>query len=74
MDLARAFDRIDSFCVVQCAERGGFTPEAVARLQEAVGLGDAERVLIADRLPALGAPSAGAVLLGVLLGLFASEG
>jgi hypothetical protein len=74
MDLSNAFDRVESFCAVQLAEHGGFTPEAVARLQEAVGLGDAERCVISQRLPSLGDPSAGAVLLGVLLGLFASQG
>lgn len=74
MDLADAFDRVESFCAVQLAEQGGFTLEAVARLQEAVGLGDAERRLVAQRLPALGDSSAGAVLLGVLLGLFAAQG
>lgn len=63
-----------ALCVVQLAEQGGFTLEAVARLQEAVGLGETERRLVLQRLPALGDPSAGAVLLGVLLGLFASQG
>ena len=74
MDLRQAFDRLDSFCAVQSAQRGGYTSEAVACLQEAVGVGDAERRLIAERLPVLGDLSAGAVLLGVVLGLFASEG
>ena len=73
MDLANAFDRPDSFCAVQSGPRGEFTSEAVACLQESVGLGEAERRLIAERLPALGSASAGPVLLGISLGLFASE-
>ena len=73
MDLARAFDRLDGFCAVQCAQVGWFTPDAVACLQEAVGVGGAERRLITERLPALGDPNAAAVLLGVVLGLLASE-
>ena len=73
MDLADAFDRVDAFCAVQMAEQGGLTLQAVARLQEAVGLEDAERRLVLQRLPALGETSAGAVLLGVVLGLFAAQ-
>ena len=60
MDLAKAFDRLDSFCAAQSAQHGGFTLEAVVCLQEAVGLGDAERRPISvdphrvdDRLPSV---------------------
>lgn len=60
MDLAKAFDRLDSFCAVQSAQHGGFTLEAVACLHDAVGLGDTERRLISehphrvdDRLPSV---------------------
>jgi hypothetical protein len=74
MDISDAFDRLEAFCAVQIAEQGGYTPEAVARLQEAVGLGDSERSVISERLPALGDAPGSAVLLGVLLGLFASQG
>jgi hypothetical protein len=73
MDFAKAFDRIETFCALQSAQRGGFTQEAVTCLQEAVGLCDADRRLICDRMPALGDASAASVLLGVVLGIFASE-
>jgi hypothetical protein len=47
--------------------------EAVLNLQAAVGIDDDERVLIRERLDALGCgETAGAVLLGVLVGLFAA--
>lgn len=72
--LAEAFDRLDAFCAVQRAEHGDLTAEGVDRLQAAVGVGDAERRILCERLPALAAePHAGGVLLGVLLGLFAAD-
>jgi hypothetical protein len=73
MDMSQAFDRLDAFCAVQMAQQGGYTPEAVACLLEAAGLGDAERGVIADRVCKLADAPEGAVLLGVLLGLFAAE-
>ena len=66
-----AFDRIDNFLSVQSPAP---SVDAVMRLQEAVGIDDAERVAIRGRLEAIGQREhAGAVLLGVILGLFAAE-
>lgn len=73
MDFATAFDRLEAFSKVQLAQCGGFTLEAVACLQEAVGLNDQQRRLIAERLPSLTSASPGAVMLGVMLALFASQ-
>jgi hypothetical protein len=73
MDISDAFDRLEAFCAVQMAEHGGYTPEAVARLQEAVGLSDTERSVITERLPEVCDAPGGAVLLGLMLGLFASQ-
>jgi hypothetical protein len=59
---------------VQRTEHGGLTAEGVDLLQAAVGVGDAERRILCERLPALAAePHAGGVLLGVLVGLFAAK-
>jgi hypothetical protein len=69
--LSAAFDRIEDFVAVQNAT-GGITAEAVELLQRAVGVGDGDRAVIAARVEALGAPG-GAVLLGVLVGLFAAQ-
>jgi hypothetical protein len=72
--LSSAFDRLDDFLAVQgpC-----ISSEAVTLLQEAAGVTERDRRLIADRLEALqpsGQPaSGGAVLLGVLVGLFAAQ-
>ena len=68
--LATAFDRLDDFLAVQ----GSRPPlDAVLRLQEAVGIGDGERAVIRDRVDALDTRAqAGAVLLGILVGLFAA--
>ena len=72
--LSRAFDRIDDFVRVQTANGGRITVDAVDLLQEAVGIDPERRSIIAARVPALGNDlSAGAVLLGVLVGLFAAE-
>jgi hypothetical protein len=71
--MTHAFDRIEAFCAVQLAERGGYSREALARLQDAVGLDEDGRSVISERLPAIADADAGAVLLGVLLGLFASQ-
>jgi hypothetical protein len=73
MNLAGAFDRLEAFCSVQLAERGGFTPEAVALLQQAIGLDEEGRRVLSKRLPALADGHPDAVLLGVLLGAFASQ-
>ena len=73
--LNRAFDRISDFVAVQAHEAGRVELDAVLCLQEAVGIGDEERVVFAERLAAVQPNAhAGAVLLGVLLGLFAAEG
>jgi hypothetical protein len=69
--LTAAFDRLDDFVAVQSAA-GGITVEAVELLQRAVGVEDGDRAVIAARVEALGAPG-GAVLLGVLVGLFAVQ-
>jgi hypothetical protein len=64
------FDRLSDFLAVQGAMP---SMEAVLNLQAAVGIDDDERVLIRERLDALGCgETAGAVLLGVLVGLFAA--
>lgn len=69
-----AFDRLAAFRTVQLAEHGRLTPEGVERLQRAAGLGDADREVLLARLPEVTADAdPGAVLLGVLLGLFAGE-
>jgi len=73
MDMSHAFDRLEAFCAVQMAEQGGYTPEAVACLLEAAGLGDAERSVISDRMSGLADAPEGAILLGVLLGVFAAQ-
>jgi hypothetical protein len=69
--LTTAFDRIDDFVAVQRAA-GGITFEAVELLQRAAGVEAGQRAVIARRVEALGAP-AGAVLLGVLVGLLAAQ-
>lgn len=69
--LESGFDRLEDFLAVQ-----GAMPSmaAVLRLQEAVGIEDEERSLIHERSESLGAAEhTGAVLLGVLVGLFAAE-
>jgi hypothetical protein len=73
--LNSAFDRIADFVAVQADEAGWIELDAVLCLQEAVGIGDAERATFAARLATVQPNAhAGAVLLGVLLGLFAAEG
>ena len=71
MDLSQAFDRLEDFMAVWS---DGIPPDAVARLQESVGLDDELRGVFARRLDAL-QPNAhpGAVLLGLLLGLSAAQ-
>ena len=71
MTLEHAFDRLDAFQAVQ-GDR--MTVEAVNLLQEAVGIDDDARRLLLDRLPHLSQQAnPGAVLLGLLLGLFAAD-
>jgi hypothetical protein len=72
--LTVAFDRVDDFLAVQGQ---GISVDAVVLLQEAVGVDAHARAVVGDRVTALadaGHPAvAGSVLLGVLVGLFASE-
>jgi hypothetical protein len=72
--LASAFDRLDDFLEVQGPR---LSPDAVDLLQGAAGVTESERRLIAERLVSLQPPDrpphAGAVLLGVLVGLFAAQ-
>jgi hypothetical protein len=70
--LAAAFDRLDDFLAVQGP---AIELDAVLCLQEAAGIGAEERDVFAERLATVQPNAhAGAVLLGVLLGLFAAEG
>jgi hypothetical protein len=72
--LAIAFDRLDDFAAVQGSP---LSTDAVLLLQESVGIADPERRLILERLASLQPPGrptpAGAVLLGILIGLSAAE-
>jgi hypothetical protein len=72
--LSSAFDRFDAFLEVQGRT---VTPEAVDLLQAAAGVTESERGVIAERIVALQppdkSPHMGAVLLGVLVGLFAAQ-
>jgi hypothetical protein len=70
--IASGFDRLDDFLAIQGAMP---SMEAVLNLQAAVGIDEDERLLIRERVDALGCgETAGAVLLGVLVGLFAASG
>lgn len=73
--LARAFDRIADFQVVQSESSSDELLEAVTRLQESVGIADGPRALIAERLATVPGSSRapGHVLLGVIVGLMAAE-
>ena len=72
--LSSAFDRFDDFLDVQGPE---LTPEVVDLLQAAAGVTESERRVIAERVVSLQppdkSPQMGAVLLGVLVGLFAAQ-
>lgn len=69
--IASGFDRLDDFLAVQGAMP---SPAAVRCLQEAVGIDAEERSVIRERAESLGCEEhAGAVLLGILVGLFAAE-
>jgi len=73
-DLAGAFDRIDAFLAIQ-----GPAPaaDAVLALEAAVGVDEESRAVIRRRVAALAeagqGASAGSVVLGILVGLFAAE-
>jgi hypothetical protein len=73
MDLNEAFNRMEDFCAVQHAQPDGISADAALCLQEAVGLTDDDRRLIVDRLPSVGDAYPSAVLLGVVLGLLATQ-
>lgn len=72
--LSSAFDRLADFVEVQGPH---LTPGSVDLLQAAAGITEAERGVIAERVVALERPGTtahkGAVLLGVLVGLFAAQ-
>jgi hypothetical protein len=72
--LSSAFDRFDDFLALHGAR---ISLEAVELLQEAAGVTEPERRLIAERVVALQPPDKppqrGAVLLGILVGLFAAQ-
>ena len=72
--LSSAFDRFDDFLEVQGPRLGA---EAVDLLQAAAGVTASERRVIAERVVSLQPPDKpphmGAVLLGVLVGLFAAQ-
>jgi hypothetical protein len=74
LSLSAAFDRLDDFLMVQGP---GISPEAIDLLQEAAGVSESERRLIADRLVALvprnATPHTASVLLVVVVGLFAAQ-
>jgi hypothetical protein len=55
------------------AEWGGYTTGAVTRLLEAAELDERAVGRVAERVPVLGDAPAEAVLLGIVLGVFASQ-
>jgi hypothetical protein len=75
--LENAFNRLDDFVAVQFGGNGGITLDAVKLLQESLGIQDAERGVIRDRVGALCADghnaTAASVLLGILIGISARE-
>lgn len=71
--LERAFDRFDDFRAVQRASAPAELEAAVLCLQEAVGIGDAERAVLRDRIKRLGPRyQSGPLLTGVIVGLLAT--
>jgi hypothetical protein len=72
--LSSAFDRLDDFVEVQGPR---LTLESVGLLQAAADITERERRVICERVLALEQPGRpahkGAVLLGVLVGLFAAQ-
>lgn len=73
--LAGAFDRIDDFQAVQSGAGAGELRQVVDLLQESVGIGEVERSMLLDRLEGIRGSSLAAahVLLGLIVGLMASE-
>ncbi len=74
--LARALARIDDFEAVQSRVSGQDLVDAVAHLQESVGLDDEARARIGEWLGERGSASRrapGHLLLGVIVGLMAAE-
>jgi len=72
--LQAAFDGLDDFISVQTAEDGDIRLDAVEALQRSVGIDDDERVAFARRLAEMQPGAhAGAVLLGVIVGLTAAR-
>lgn len=69
--LSQALDRIDAFRAIH--EPDGVTLEAVLCLQEAVGIDEATRLLIRDRLYEERPADASATFLGVIIGLLAAQ-
>lgn len=72
--LQAAFDRLEDFLAVQTDVGGRIAVEPVLRLQESVGVDDNARSEFARRLREIqpNAP-AGAVLLGLVVGLCAAQ-
>lgn len=75
--LEDAFDRIDDFIVVQVGGTASITLDSVNLLQESLGVEEAQRAVIRERVAELRArghgANAGSVLLGVLVGMFATQ-
>jgi hypothetical protein len=72
--LQAAFDRIEDFLAVQSGDGGAIALEPVMRLQESVGIDDDARAAFVARLSDVQPNAhAGAVLLGLIVGLCAAE-
>jgi len=72
--LDEAFTRLEDFLAVQTADGGRLELDHVLRLQESVGVDDDTRAVFAQRLSAVQPDvPAGAVLLGLLVGLSAAQ-
>jgi len=73
-DIDEAFTRIEDFLAAQTAGGSRIELDNVLRLQESVGVDDDTRAVFVQRLSAVqpNAP-AGAVLLGLLVGLSAAQ-
>jgi len=73
-DVAEAFARIEDFLAAQTAGGSRIGLDNVLRLQESVGVDDVTRAVFVQRLSAVQPnASAGAVLLGLLVGLSAAQ-
>jgi hypothetical protein len=72
--LQAAFDRIEDFLAVQSADGAPIALEPVMRLQESVGINDDARAAFVERLSDVQPDGdAGAVLLGLIVGLSAAQ-